>query len=162
MALVASQIGFDASKIVSSDDLLEQCHGGWEGRLRTEVYTPEVNAALDKDIWRFRPDGLSADGLASESQKDVEERIRGYIEAHILAAKDGLDPKKMTTVAVFGHGLSQKFFLRGVLSFAPDNSRKLSIDNVAITELKYEIKDGNRGGWSVIRINDTGHIRPQK
>jgi len=69
--IVCSTLGISPEIVKETDELLEQCHGGWEGRLREEVYTPEVKAALEANYWQYRPEGLSPEGLESESQQQV-------------------------------------------------------------------------------------------
>jgi len=183
--IVCSTLGISPEIVKETDELLEQCHGGWEGRLREEVYTPEVKAALEANYWQYRPEGLSPEGLESESQQQVEQRIHRFVEEHVLKKPPGYDRTEPFRVAVFGHGYAVKSppcdsLLQSVDEIFPSRShavfsshvsqgRSLSygssyqpqtrLDNTGITEVHYDVAPGSRGGWQLIRVNDHAHLR---
>ena len=139
--IVAEIIGFPLEKIVQSENFLELDQGDWEGRPRETTYTPEILAQINLDNWNFAaPNG--------ESQRQVEERMLKEIEENLVKRY-----KEDLTVAISGHGVAIKCWLRGIMDFNPEITYKISLDNTSITRLKYTDK-----GWFPITINDFGHL----
>ena len=62
------------------------------------------------------------------------------------------------TILVFSHGIAIRSFLRGVLRAGYDFVIQSSTDNTSITELIYSESPGPRGGWRLVRLNDTAHL----
>ena len=58
---------------------------------------------------------------------------------------------------VFTHGLAIKCCLRGLLESSPDMTRRIRLDNTAITEIGFQ-PDGAEQGWHILRVNDTMHL----
>jgi broad specificity phosphatase PhoE len=80
-------VGYDTSKIVTSPLLLEQSQGEWERQIREHIYTKEVKFALNTNNWEFKAPGIAgSDGVAGESQKDVELRFKTFVES-LLTSK---------------------------------------------------------------------------
>lgn len=126
--------------VVQSPLLLELDQGDWEGKLRTEIYTPEMLARINADNWNFSaPNG--------ESQRAVEERMLCFVNDNLLQYSD-------LSCCVFTHGLAIKCLLRSVMDFSPKITYKIEIENTSITRLKYSDR-----GWYVITINDTAHLK---
>ncbi|GAB4819242.1 hypothetical protein N2152v2_006288 [Parachlorella kessleri] len=134
-----------ASQLVSSEELLELDMGQWEGGVRAECYSPENLAIIRRDVWRFAPPG-------GESQKQVEERMLRYITQVVLPQ---LTPDRPALIVT--HGLAIKCFLRGLLDSSPDMTRRIRLDNTAITEVGFQ-PDGAEQGWHILRVNDTMHL----
>jgi len=124
-------------KIVIREDIQELSEGDWEGKPRIEIHTEEMLARINSNNWEFKPPN-------GESQKQVEERMYGFTKG--LLAKN-------SKVGVFGHGMSFKCLLRGIMEFSPSITYKIAIDNTAITRLKYD-----KRGWHLLSLNDTGHL----
>lgn len=124
------------------EDLLELSQGEWEGRMREEVYTPEVY-----EMMRQRPHTWKAPG--GESQQEVEIRVYEWIRRNLL----GRD----ITVGLFTHGLTIKCLLRAIMNSDPSLTYRMSIDNASITHLRHK-NDGKHQGWSVRKINDHSHL----
>ncbi len=140
--IVARTIEYPTENIMTSPELLELSQGDWEGKVRSEIYTSDVIAMMRKQSPDFRaPNG--------ESQRDVEERIYGWVERNFIG--------RQLTVGVFGHGMATKCFLRKVLGSNPDITYKMEIDNCSITHLIYT-PDGPHKGWGLTKVNDNSHI----
>jgi broad specificity phosphatase PhoE len=56
-------------------------------------------------------------------------------------------------VLVFSHGMAIKCLLRRILGSDARMSRRIRLDNTAVTEL---VHDGTH--WEVARVNDTAHL----
>jgi len=136
-------IGYPLEKIIHSERILELDQGDWEGKVRSEIYTPEVLAKINSDNWNFAaPNG--------ESQKTVEERMLKWLEEEILIHPEGI-------FGVSTHGFAIKCCLRGLLNFDPKMTYKITIDNTSLTRLQY-----SSNGWNLLSLNDTGHLLYQK
>ena len=129
---------------------------------RAEVYDPPTMASIKRDGMYFRPDGgLSPDGDPGESQFDVENRVRSFIETELLDCSSGStaeDPNKPTTVVLFMHGMAIRCCLRGVLGSSIKSAIHIDCSNTSVTELVYSPKEGDLDGWKVIRVNDCSHL----
>lgn len=134
-------LGFPLEKIILKDELLEIDQGDFTGRNRFEVYTPELRHILDESEGNFRPPN-------GESQRDVEARMVNVLTPLLSQKEDYL------RVAVFGHGLAFKCFLRYVLNSAPRMTYKIHLDNASITRLQHDTN-----GWHVLSVNDAWHLR---
>jgi broad specificity phosphatase PhoE len=84
--LSCEAVGYDVKNITTSPLLLEQSQGGWERQDREVIYTKEVTHAMNTNNWEFRAPGVApSDGVAGESQRDVETRFASFIDT-ILAS----------------------------------------------------------------------------
>jgi len=134
--IVCSTIG-GLDKIVKREDIQELSEGDWEGKPRIEIHTEETLARINSNNWEFQPPN-------GGSQRQVEERMYGFVES--LMTKDG-------KIGVFGHGMSFKCLLRGIMGFSPSITYKIAIDKTSITRLKYD-----KQGWHLLCVNDTAHL----
>jgi len=75
-AIVCATMQYPLEKIVLCDDLQEISHGDCEGEPREKVWTQEVHKKAKSDPWNFKLGN-------GESQRDVEERVYGWIEKHL-------------------------------------------------------------------------------
>ena len=144
--IACSQIAFPFEKIKSCDGLLELDQGDWEGKIRKECYTPEVLDQMVTENWNFRPPN-------GESQNDVAERIYAWVKENLLPKSE-----QNLTAAIFGHGVSTKCFLTKALDSDHKISYRMTIDNCSISHIKYS-PEGRNKGWTLIKINDNGHLR---
>lgn len=143
--IVTEFVGFPWERVRIDDALLELHQGEWEGKLREATYTPETLAVINADCWNFTaPEG--------ESQRTVEERMHRWITKEILEKAKG-DYR----VAVFGHGVAIKCFLRGILNSSPSMTWKIALGNTSITSFKYDCN-----GWHLLSVNDMAHLRETK
>jgi probable phosphoglycerate mutase len=146
----ASQTAYTCCRVMQDfrpiheyEALCEISQGDWEGKLRKEIYTPEVFAQMGADNWHFKaPNG--------ESQREVEERMLQFVHTELLPKAD-----KDTKIAVFSHGLAIKCLFRGLLNSDPAHTWKIHLANTSITHFQYQ-KEGK--GWSLVCLNDAGHL----
>src|SRR3989344_3165567 len=123
--IVARLIGYPIERIATVPELLELSQGDWEGKVRAEIYTPEVLAEMKRLSWDFRaPRG--------ESQRDVEHRVSRWVGNNLIAHQ-----RQDINAGLFGHGHATKCFLRWVMNSDPSLTYKIEIDNCSITNLKY-------------------------
>lgn len=136
--LILSQANITNNPIIYSEELQELSQGDWEGKLRSEIYTPEQLAVINSNQWLFTPPN-------GESQKEVEERMLAFISSEILSKyAEG-------NFLIVGHGIAFKCLLRGILGISSQMAYKLSIDNTSLTKLSYD----KEKGWFVNYLNQT-------
>ena len=125
---------------VMDERLQELDQGEWVGRLRNEIYTPEILALINKDNHNFAsPKG--------ESQKEVGERMYDFVKDRVLGAPEG------SKIAAFSHGVAIKCLLREIMQFDTNLTWRMNIENTSITQLRY-----HDNLWWPIRINDYAHL----
>ncbi|MBK5722085.1 histidine phosphatase family protein [Dysgonomonas sp. Marseille-P4677] len=139
--LILSQVQITNNPIIYSEELQELSQGDWEGKLRSEIYTPERLAEINSNQWLFTPPN-------GESQKGVEERMLAFISSEILS--------KYTegSFLIVGHGIAFKCLLRGILDISSQMAYKLPIDNTSLTKLSYD----KEKGWFLNYLNQTFNI----
>lgn len=124
---------------------MELDQGDWQGRKKSEVYTPEMLKIINSSQPYFKaPNG--------ESQYTVGKRMLACLEQIIDSNENG-----NSTIAVFTHGIAIKCLLRELLNFPPENVYKTILENTSITELVCV-----QGNWQVIRINDAEHLQKNR
>ncbi|MEK6856145.1 MAG: histidine phosphatase family protein [Nanoarchaeota archaeon] len=138
---VGLHLEFSLDDVVITPKLLELDQGDWEGKPRTQVYTPETLSLINANNWKFTPPN-------GESQKDVEDRMLEWLKEYVLSKY----PEEKT-IGIFTHGMAIKCLLRGIMDFSSDLTYKINLDNASITRLKYSER-----GWHLITINDTAHL----
>lgn len=138
---LARALAYGEHKIIQSENLYEMSQGDWEGRLREEVYTPEVWNKMKRDPWKCKAPG-------GESQYDVEERMHGFFWDNF---GDRLEDD--LAVGIVSHHMAIKCFLRRAYSWDPRMTYKTNIDNTGITHLRYDEQ-----GWNLFSLNDTRHL----
>ncbi|MDR2950284.1 MAG: histidine phosphatase family protein [Prevotella sp.] len=139
--IILSQTNITNNSITYSEEIQELSQGDWEGRLRSEIYTPERLAEINSNQWIFKaPNG--------ESQREVEERMMSFIENNIVSQySEG-------NFLIVGHGMAFKCLLRGILGISSQMAYKLLIDNVSLTKLRYD----SNNGWYLDYLNKTTSI----
>lgn len=136
--LILSQANITDNPIIYSEELQELSQGDWEGKLRSEIYTPEQLAEINSNQWLFTPSN-------GESQKEVEERMLAFISSEILSEHtEG-------NFLIVGHGIAFKCLLRGILDISSQMAYRLSIDNTSLTKLSYD----KEKGWFLNYLNQT-------
>lgn len=136
--LILSQTNITNNPIIYSEELQELSQGDWEGKLRSEIYTPEQLAEINSNQWLFTPPN-------GESQKEVEGRMLDFISSEILEKYTKGD------FLIVGHGIAFKCLLRGILGISSQMAYKLSIDNTSLTKLSYD----KEKGWYLNYLNKT-------
>jgi broad specificity phosphatase PhoE len=141
--IATSHLDHAKEDIIQLEQLLELEQGDWEGKLRDEIYTPEMINKINSDNWNFKaPNG--------ESQKEVEDRMYAFIND----LKQGYEENssKLVNIAVFTHGFSIKCLLRKINNSNPAETYKIRMDNTSITQLRYNQE------WEEVRRNDYDHL----
>lgn len=139
--IISSQAKIIDNAIVYAEELQELSQGDWEGKLRSEIYTPKQLEEINSNQWLFKAPG-------GESQKEVEERLLNFISSKILEKyTDG-------NFLIVGHGIAFKCLLRGILGISSQMAYKLSIDNTSLTKLSYD----QDKGWHLNYLNKTNAI----
>lgn len=136
--LILSQAQITSNPIIYSEELQELSQGDWEGKLRSEIYTPEQLSEINSNQWLFTPPN-------GESQKGVEERMLAFISSEIL------EKHIEGNFLIVGHGIAFKCLLRGILDISSQMAYKLSIDNTSLTKLSYD----KEKGWFLNYLNQT-------
>jgi len=165
--IACKAMGFETSKVLLSDQILELCQGEFTQQPREKVYVKERLKKIIEESIFYRPPGFDLTDLTpgakpprGESQYDVEERvskfINGFLNSRKLQKKVVSEGRK--TVAVFMHGFAIRCFLRRVLQAGLGFSRHVSMSNTGISELEYRVREGSDGGWVVRSINDRAHL----
>ncbi len=125
------------------DDLQELDQGEWTGKLRSEMYTPEIKQRLKDEHWLFAAPG-------GENQEQVGRRMSNWMW-NILEKHPNL-----SKVGVFTHGVAIKCLLQRAIGFTPELIWRFEIENTSITQLRYHPDD--RHIRIPIRINDAAHL----
>ena len=106
---------------VFTDALQELSQGAWEGRLRSEIYTPERLAEINSNNWLFKAPG-------GESQREVEMRMLSFLQETAAHHPSG-------NYLIIGHGCTFKCLLRGILGTPPADTYKMKIANCELIHL---------------------------
>ncbi|KAL0240811.1 hypothetical protein GEMRC1_006047 [Eukaryota sp. GEM-RC1] len=125
-------------------ELQEFTNGDWDGRRRSEVYTPEQLAKINSAGYLFTPPG-------GESQRMVQRRASNWLEDEILYNTEFQTGDH--TVLVFSHNIVIKSLLHYILGFSDRFIYRFSLDNTGICEFHFK-----EDGWYPIAINDRSHL----
>ena len=134
-------------KIITSDELVEQGQGDWDGLDRDKTYTPEVMKQMDSQHVNFSaPKG--------ESLKQAGQRLFDFItKIRNSSTKDEKDSKKDRTIAIFSHQGAIKGLLHVMFDFKGEYVWLIGHNNTNITEIKIDNK-----GYHLVRLNDYSHL----
>lgn len=136
LEIILSQAHITNEPIILSEEIQELSQGDWEGKPRSEIYTPERLLEINSNQWLFKaPNG--------ESQKDVEERMLSFISNNII------NRYSEGKYLIVGHGVAFKCLLRGILNISTLTAYKLLIENTSLTKLRYD----NVNGWYLDYLN---------
>ncbi|MDD4877548.1 MAG: histidine phosphatase family protein [Candidatus Nanoarchaeia archaeon] len=184
--IACERLGIPKETIVRLEGLVEQSHGDWEGKLRDEVYTPEVRKQLQKDAYNFYPPN-------GESMKMVEERMYSFVRLYLFPLQSLLFETEIVKKAekVLEHKLMQKTklgrFIAETYDFAKNQVMNTQKENSTIAvfshamaikclarkimgfspEMAYRFRMSNTGisrleytekGWFPVSLNDAGHL----
>ncbi len=120
--------------------LTKHFHGDWEDRIRREVYTDEVKQELRADPYNWHaPNG--------ESQKDIEQRMYGFLQDIVKENPSG------GRIAVIAHGIPTISLLRKIWDVDSRKVQDLDLANTSLTKLDYDGKE-----WKVEYYGDDRHL----
>lgn len=139
--IVCSLLEKPADTVQLSEQLVELGQGDWEGKMRSEIYTPERLREVQSNPWEFQPPG-------GESQKDVEDRMYNWIQQELLASENSYQ-----RVAVFTHGMAIKCLFRRIINSDATMTQRTVLHNTSITRLQLM-----QNGWFIERLNDHAHL----
>lgn len=138
----AANIAFD--KVLVSDELQELSQGDWEGKVRKDVYTPEMLQSINSNNWLHKaPNG--------ESQKEVEERMHNWLEKNVFPL---YQPDKTVHCIIITHGNAIRCLFRKIMQSSAGMTHKIKLDNTAITKFRY----GGDDEWFLDYLNDSEHL----
>ena len=151
--LMMAELGIDDggdATLTTTEELLEQDMGEWEGAQRSECYTPENLTIINANTHTFAAPG-------GESQQQVESRIIDVITTKVLPQTTAECPS-----IVIGHGMAFKCLLRHIFDSDARMTRKIGMLNTAVTEIAWVPENGGaerlQPGWHVLRVNDSSHL----
>jgi broad specificity phosphatase PhoE len=139
--IFAEKIGFDEGNITMSDKLVELDQGDWSGKLRREVYTPEVLNLIQSQQNFFIPPG-------GESKAQVIHRTSTWLLEEIL-----VESQINKHIAVVFHGFAIKCLLQYIMGFNDSMIYNINTGNTSVTKLTYSSR-----GWGVNYLNSMSHL----
>lgn len=147
-SVICKEIGLDPKIIHISRELVERDQGDWTGKNRTQTYSPEVMARMNKKVMDFAPPG-------GESLRQKGRNMYAWLEKEILRNQEYIKRPKdhPLHIVVVTHGLALKALLHEILGFDAQYTWRFQIANASLTIMRY-----TDGGWFPVCINDTGHL----
>lgn len=126
-----------------ANEIQEMDQGDYVGRLRSEVYTPEVLLKIDKQGKNFKLPG-------GESMNDVGKRMLQWVELNVPVATAA---EVEHTTFVFGHGIA----IRTLAATLHDWSRAKTYE--AVTEnTSFTLFISQNDGWHLQALGSTPHL----
>jgi broad specificity phosphatase PhoE len=140
-------MNIDTSKLITSNALLEQSQGMWEGMNRDSCYTNEIIKQMSELHIEFSsPKG--------ESLRMVQKRTTDFLEPFIeQAKKQSIEENREISIVVFTHANLIRSVLQYYLQSNPKYAWLIGQNNTAITEILF-----NQYGTSLVKLNDSGHL----
>lgn len=134
--IICQELGISSEAIKTFDEIQELSQGDWEGKLREDVYTPEVLESINLDNWNFRaPKG--------ESQKELEERMHAWTNKFEYGK----------TIVAVSHAMAIKCLLRKLLDSSPKMTYHWQLSNASITHIRKTPQT-----WQIVKVNDHAHL----
>jgi broad specificity phosphatase PhoE len=145
--IVLKIMNIDASKLITSNALLEQSQGNWEGMNRSSCYTADIMQQMHKLHIEFSaPEG--------ESLRMVQKRAIELLEPYIEQAKQqSIEENREVSIVVFTHANLIRTVLQYYLQSNPRYAWLIGQENTAISEILF-----NQYGTSLVKVNDSGHL----
>ncbi|HAS46744.1 MAG TPA: hypothetical protein DCS93_40040 [Microscillaceae bacterium] len=142
--IMCERANLDFDQVLVSDELQELSQGDWEGKVRKEIYTPQMLSQINSNNWLHKaPNG--------ESQKEVEERMFGWMEKHVFPLND---PDQAVHCAIVTHGNAIRCLFRKIMNSTPSMTHRIKLDNTSITKFRYA---GDKD-WYLDYVNDHEHL----
>lgn len=129
---------FSPLSIVTTEDILEQGQGDFEGQKRLTIYfeRQDVRRALDDNNWDFVP----GDVRKGESQKATGERMIAFIHNVMKSFPSHLDLPDVINIGVFTHGNAMKFMRAELLDLPRKDAFQFVIPNASVHLVKMQGK----------------------
>lgn len=145
--IVLEIMNIDRSKVITSDALLEQSQGSWEGKNRQECYTEEIMQKLHELSFDFNaPNG--------ESMRMVQTRAVNFLQLYIeQAKKQSIEENRAISIAIFTHANLIRTVLQYFLHSNPKDAWIIRQNNTAINEILLD-----HYGISLVKVNDSAHL----
>ena len=127
--------------------LIEQQVPGWRGVPQEEIDTPE-------NLAYRRGKGAHFVGPQGESMRVVQRRVSNWLEDEIIY-NESLTGRPLTlTVGIVGHGNAYRALFQYIMGFDERFLWRIALDNTSISRFVFD-----RGGWRVVALNDSTHLR---
>lgn len=121
-----SEAQYPGRDILLEEDITEMTQGSWEGRPRAECYTKDVMNAIRQD-----PENFAAP--LGESKRQVQDRVLRVLD-------QVTDPALgFKCVALFGHGVAWKCFVRFVVDGEWAASHQVPLGNAGIIHARRNV-----------------------
>jgi broad specificity phosphatase PhoE len=145
--IVLKIMNIDTSKLIISDEILEQSQGIWEGMNRALTFTPEIREQMDELHFEFCPPN-------GESKRIVQKRAIAFLEPIIeQAKKKSIIENREISIVIFTHANLIVSVLQYYLQSNPKYAWLIKQNNTAINEIVL-----NQHGISVAKVNDHSHL----
>ena len=118
----------------------EKSHGDWEGKLKKEVFTPEVLALKTK--WDFK----SGDKIKGDSAKEVTKRMTNWV-------KETAKKHPNERIIVFSHGYAIRCLATSALNLNWEAHQATTVGNTSVTVIN---SDGDQISCS--KAYDSSHL----
>jgi len=135
-------LGDGGPGVVVDERLIDFSYGDWTGIEESEV-ARRWPAELGK--WQASPHELRVPG--GDTLMEVFERAMGAMD-ELAARHDG------QTICLFAHRVVNKLLVLGALGLGVDRFNYVRQDNCCLNEFR-----GSEGGYVVVTLNDTCHLR---
>ena len=127
------------------DAIMERQIPSWRGKLKSEVWTPEVTlSAATRGKW-FQPGN-------GESARWVERRFSNWLEDEFMFNPAWNSAGGRQTIAIVSHGDAMRFMFHYIMGFKERLIFTLRVDNCSISRFRF-----SSDAWSVFCINDAAH-----
>lgn len=136
-----SAMNIDIKPIVV-DEIQEMDQGDYVGRLRTEVYTPDILLEIDKQGKDFKLPG-------GESMNDVGNRMLKWVELNVPISR-GIEVER---TFVFSHGVA----IRTLAATLHDWSRAKTFESVT-ENTSFTLFVNQDDGWYLQALGSTPHL----
>jgi broad specificity phosphatase PhoE len=148
-AKTTAESSFPDHKVNIFEELTEYNAGDWKGQERKLVYTEDIQAKVNSlgKFFKF-PNG--------ESYSQVEHRMSGWLEKHVLYSGFVSSESRLNNVniVVVSHAIALKCMIRYVMNYNDDFIINQRLDNTGVTKMTFN----SNTGWKMIYINDSSHL----
>ena len=137
--IALSEIEFPKKEIIKTEELVEYSVGDWAGKIREEVYTPEIRFQMNTMGPFFTPP-------QGESLMMVQKRLLPWLFDEIIYNEKHLGHE--VNIGVFTHAMTIKTLLHYAMGFNDRLIHRVRIDNASLTSLRF-----TEDGWYVDYVN---------
>jgi len=127
---------------IIATEIQEMDQGDYVGRLRSEVYTPEILSEIDRQGKAFKAPG-------GESMNDVGRRMLQWVETNIPLAPQS----EIERVFVFGHGVAIRTLVATIHDWSRAKTFEAVTDNTSFTLLSNKTQH-----WQLEYLGATPHL----